>query len=185
MKQFALPGAKWHDCVHLIRPHQKACYSTDKVATSIKEDSQCRDNESKSSLTGVEEKSTNLKWLQINPQVIKKETIWQLKWQKQHKNIYITHVKTTSRREMVKAVWYKPEISTKPHGLGGNLNNAEAAQQTTQKNYCSETEMNVGQLRGLKKWLWAHFGDILLCFPNSLFPQRQNFSISGFYRENK
>lgn len=64
--------------------------------------------------------------------------------------IYITHIKPASQTEMDKAVSCKPEISTKPHGLGGKLNNAEAAQQTTQKNYCSETEMNVGQLRGLK-----------------------------------
>lgn len=52
---------------------------------------------------------------------------------------------------MVTAVSYKPEISTKSHGLGGKLNNAEVAQQTTQKNDCLETEMNTGQLRGLKK----------------------------------
>lgn len=99
--------------------------------------------------------------------------------------LYVTHLKTASQRKAVKAVSYKPEISTEPHGLGGKLKNTEDAQQTTQKNYCSETEMNVDQLRGLKKWLWDYLGDIFLCFPNSLFLQSQNFSISGFYHEDK
>lgn len=48
---------------------------------------------------------------------------------------------------MVRDVSYKPENSTKPHGLEGKLNNAEDVQQKMQKNFCSETEMNVGQLR--------------------------------------
>lgn len=65
--------------------------------------------------------------------------------------IHVTYLKTASQRKAVKAASYKPEISTKPHGLDGKLKNTEAAQQTTQKNYCSETEIHVGQLRGLKK----------------------------------
>lgn len=52
---------------------------------------------------------------------------------------------------MDKAVSRKPEISSKPHGQGGKLNNAEAARQRTRKNYCSQTATNVGQFGGLKK----------------------------------
>lgn len=74
MKQFALPGAKWHDYVQLTAPYQNACYWTEEVATNVKQESQCRENEPCPSPAGTEGKSTNLKWLQINPQVIMKET---------------------------------------------------------------------------------------------------------------
>lgn len=52
----------------------------DREASSIQEGSQSRDNERKTRLAGIGEKPTNLKRLQITPQMIQKKITRTLQW---------------------------------------------------------------------------------------------------------